>query len=52
LSTPDGYASVQNALFGTDSDGLFSRLHASLTAAATDLETEVGSKGLFLSLSI
>ena len=50
--TYDPYASIHNTLFGTESNGLFSRLHAGLTAAASDLETEVGSKGLFLNLSI
>ena len=52
LSNPDSYASTHNTLFGTESNGLFSRLHAGLTAAASDLETQVGSKGLFLNLSI
>lgn len=52
LTTPDGYASIPNTLFGTESNGLFNQLHASLTTAASDLESDVGATGLFLDVSI
>lgn len=52
LSNPEGAASVRNELFGQDSNGLFSQLHASLTASAADLESEGGSTGLYLDISI
>ena len=52
LATPQGAASVRNALFGQNSDGLFSRLHASLTASAADLESAEDSTGLFLDISV
>jgi len=52
LTTPEGQASIRNTLFGTESNGLFNQLHASLTTAASDLESEVGATGLFLDISI
>jgi len=52
LSTPDGYAAVSNTLFGTESNGLFDRLHATLTASATAFESQTDPTGLFLDVSI
>jgi hypothetical protein len=52
LSTPEGYAAVSNTLFGTDSSGLFDRLHAALTASATAFESQIDPTGLFLDVSI
>lgn len=52
LATPEGAASVRNALFGQEFSGLFSQLHASLTASAADLESEGGPTGLYLDISI
>lgn len=52
LATPGGAASVRNALFGQELSGLFSQLHASLTASAADLESEGGSTGLYLDISV
>jgi len=52
LSTPDGYAAVSNTLFGTESNGLFDRLHATLTASATAFENQADPIGLFLDVSI
>lgn len=52
LSTPDGYASISNTLFGTESSGLFDRLHATLTASATAFEAQTDPTGLFLDVSI
>ena len=52
LSTPEGYAAVSNTLFGTDSGGLFDRLHAALTASATAFERQTDPTGLFLDISI
>ncbi len=51
-STPDGIAAVSNTLFGTDSNGLFNRLHASLTASASAFESQSDPTGLFLDVSI
>lgn len=52
LATPGGAASVRNALFGQEFSGLFSQLHASLTASAADLESEGSSTGLYLDISV
>jgi len=52
LTSPQGVASVSNTLFGTESNGLFSQLHATLTAAGSGLEGEVDLTGLFLDVSI
>jgi hypothetical protein len=52
LSTPEGYAAVSNTLFGTDSSGLFDRLHAALTASASAFESQTDPTGLFLDVSI
>ncbi len=48
VSHPEGRAGVQQGLFGTEPDGLFTRLHAATTSAASRLEIEVGSTGLYL----
>lgn len=48
VSNPEGRPSVQQGLFGADPDGLFTRLHAATTHAASRLEIDVGSTGLFL----
>jgi hypothetical protein len=42
---------VRNALFGQDSDGLFSRLHSSLTASTAGLESENNATGVYLDIS-
>lgn len=52
LTTPEGQASIRNTLFGTESNGLFNQLHATLTAAGSGLEGEVDLTGLFLDVSI
>ncbi len=52
LTSPVGVASVRNALFGTESNGLFSQLHATLTVAGSGLEGEVYLTGIFLDVSI
>jgi hypothetical protein len=52
LASPQSAASVQNALFGTESGGLFNQLHATLTAAATGSESNSSATGLFVNLSI
>ena len=52
LANPEGAASVRNALFGQEFNGLFSQLHASLAASAADLESEGGPTGLYLDISI
>jgi hypothetical protein len=48
VSNPEGRTSVQQGLFGTGPEGLFTRLHAATTSAASRLEIDVGSTGLFL----
>ena len=50
VSNPEGRTSVQQGLFGADPDGLFTRLHAATTHAASRLEIDVGSNGLFLDM--
>jgi hypothetical protein len=52
LASPQSAASVHNALFGTESGGLFNQLHATLTAAATGSESNSSATGLFVNLSI
>jgi hypothetical protein len=52
LSSPQSAAAVHQALFGTDSGGLFTQLHSTLTAAATGSESNANPTGLFVSLSI
>lgn len=52
LATPEGAAEVRNALFGQDSDGLFNRLHNSLTASAAGLESENNATGVYLDISV
>ena len=48
VSNPEGRTSLQQGLFGTEPEGLFTRLHAATTHAASSLEIDVGSTGLFL----
>ena len=48
VSTPEGRTSAQYGLFGTQPPGLFTRLHAATTSAASRLEIDVGATGLFL----
>jgi hypothetical protein len=52
LADPEGAASVSNALFGQEPNGLFTQLHATLTAAASAFESHVDPTGLFLNVSI
>jgi hypothetical protein len=52
LATPEGAASVRNALFGQDSNGLINHLHASLTSSAADLESQSAYTGLYLDISV
>jgi hypothetical protein len=53
LSDPEGANSVRNALFGQESNGLFTQLHATLTAAAASFESHnIDPTGLFLNVSI
>ena len=52
LASPQGVAAVHQALFGTESGGLFNQLHSSLTAAATGSESNANPTGLFVNLSI
>jgi hypothetical protein len=48
ISNPEGRSSVREGLFGTGSSGLLSRLHAAMTSAASRLEIDVGTTGVFL----
>jgi len=48
VSQPEERTSIQQGLFGTEPDGLFTRLHAATTSAASRLEIDVGSTGLFI----
>lgn len=53
LTDPEGANSVRNALFGQESNGLFTQLHATLTAAAASFESQnIDPTGLFLNVSI
>jgi len=52
LASPQSAAAVHQALFGTDSGGLFTQLHSTLTAAATGSESNANPTGLFVNLSI
>jgi len=52
LADPQSAASVSNALFGQEPNGLFTQLHATLTAAASAFESHVDPTGLFLNVSI
>jgi hypothetical protein len=52
LASPQSAAAVHQALFGTESGGLFNQLHSSLTAAATGSESNANPTGLFVNLSI
>jgi hypothetical protein len=48
LTTPEGWASVQNMFFGNESNGLLNRLHDILSAAESRLAGEIGSNSIFL----
>lgn len=48
INDPERRSSVCQGLFGTDSAGLFSQLHAAMTRAASRLEIDVGTTGVFL----
>jgi hypothetical protein len=52
LESPQSAASVQKALFGTESGGLFNQLHSALTAAGTGRELQADPTGLFLDVTI
>ena len=52
LGSPQSAASVQKALFGTESEGLFNQLHSALTAAGTGRELQADPTGLFLDVTI
>lgn len=52
LATQEGAASAGNTLFGTESNGLFNQLHATLTASASAFENQSDPTGLFLDVSI
>ena len=50
VTSPQGLASVRNTLFGQEPGGLFTRLHAALTEATSNLELEDRSTGLYLDI--
>jgi hypothetical protein len=52
LSDPEGANSIRNSLFGQESNGLFTQLNATLTAAAAAFEKSTDATGLFLNVSI
>jgi len=52
LADPEGANSIRNSLFGQESNGLFTQLHATLTAAAAAFEKGTDPTGLFLNVSI
>ena len=52
LASPQSAASVHQALFGTESEGLFNQLHSALTAAGTGRELQADPVGLFLNVTI
>ena len=52
LADPEGANSIRNSLFGQESNGLFTQLHATLTAAAVEFEKGTDPTGLFLNVSI
>jgi hypothetical protein len=52
LASPQSAASVHQALFGTESEGLFNQLHSALTAAGTGRELQADPVGLFLDVTI
>jgi hypothetical protein len=52
LTSPQSAASVQKALFGINSGGLFNQLHSALTAAGTGSDLQADPIGLFLDVSI
>ena len=52
LADPEGANSIRNSLFGQESNGLFTQLHATLTAAAAEFEKGTDPTGLFLNVSI
>lgn len=52
LTNPEGEAAVRDALFGTESNGLFNRLHSALTAATPDSGSNGWAAGLFLDIVV
>jgi hypothetical protein len=48
ISNPEGRSAVRQGLFGSDPAGLFTQLHAALTSAASRLQIDVGTTGVFL----
>jgi hypothetical protein len=52
LADPEDSNSILNGLFGQQSNGLFTQLHATLTAAAAAFEKDTSPTGLFLNVSI
>jgi len=52
LASPQSAAAVHQALFGTESGGLFNQLHSALTAAGTGRELQADPTGLFLDVTI
>jgi hypothetical protein len=52
LTDPEGANSIRNSLFGQESNGLFTQLHATLTASAAAFEKGTDPTGLFLNVSI
>jgi hypothetical protein len=52
LTNPQSAASIRNALFGIESDGLFNQLHSALATAAIGMESKTDPAGLFLNVFI
>ena len=52
LTDPEGANSISNSLFGQQSNGLFTQLNSTLTAAAAAFEKNTDATGLFLNVSI
>ena len=52
LAAREGEASVRNTLFGSDSQGLFNQLHATLTASASAFENQSDPTGIFVDVAI
>jgi hypothetical protein len=48
ISNPEERSSVQQGLFGTDSSGLFSRLHAAMTMRPPGWKSTWAMTGVFL----
>jgi len=50
LASPEAGAAVRSSLFGQNPSGLFNQLHAALTTAAPELDSEPGATGIFLDI--